>query len=255
MSISTPKSARHLRIAPPSDPNVRCRVLLGVAHDDETAPAPHELVESEVLEVAAVGEVHELREARGLARAARRRGTSDANTGPGRSLGSRPSRIAEPPTEPRIEDGQQERHRTRRVKAHVGAGSGTGNRDRGADVGTAGVRVTARLPVAIRLETRFLGRPIDILRSRAMTADRSRRYAGVKTNDAALRSCCASSDPVFRFSVNVHDRIRPEIWRIRRFETVLRRCGRERGDREVVQRIEAGQWVRLPRLRLLLAPR
>ena len=116
MSISTPKSARHFRIAPPSDPNVRLRILLRVADDDVAAAPAHQLVESEVVEVPAVGEVDEP--------AARRRLAEQLGEQvPQRERRSRtparilPARIAQPPAEPRVEHRQQERHRSRRVSS------------------------------------------------------------------------------------------------------------------------------------------
>ena len=59
MSISTPKSARHLADGAAERPERQVAVLFAVADDDVAAAAPHQLVQPQVVEVAAVREVDE----------------------------------------------------------------------------------------------------------------------------------------------------------------------------------------------------
>ena len=103
-------------------------VLPGIAGDDEPAAAPHQFVEAQVLEVAAVGEIHPLlvvgRHAEQLVEQLAQRQVGGLALPHGRE-----ARVAQPPAEPDVEDRHQEGQRGRRVVAHVGRGGGAGGGD------------------------------------------------------------------------------------------------------------------------------
>ena len=93
-------------------------VLLGVAHDDVVAASADQLVQPEIVEVAAIAQVDESAAPRGLAEQLgdQIRPRKDRARIP---AGTAPARIAQPPSEPGIKHGQQERHRSRGVVSHV----------------------------------------------------------------------------------------------------------------------------------------
>ena len=98
-------------------------VLPGVARDDEAAAAADQLVDAEVLEVPAVGEIDPRVAVGGHAEqlveqlAQRQPGACCRST-------CREARVAQPPAQPHVEHRHQERQRRRRVIAHVGRGGG-----------------------------------------------------------------------------------------------------------------------------------
>ena len=122
-------------------------VAAGVAEDDIAAAAEHHLVQAQVLEVTAVGQEH-VRIGEGgpgeqfvderLDAECRRRAR------PGRVAGH--AGIAEPDAQPRVEHGQQERHRARRIGAHVRADRGARGRQRLAERDPR--RICRRGPIA-----------------------------------------------------------------------------------------------------------
>ena len=150
----TPKSIRHLRITPARPAHRHLAVLFGVDGDDVRAAPADQLVDAEVLEVAAVRQADVARLVVGAAeqlleqveRADLRRRLAPRRREQ-RALGA-VARIADPPAEPDIEHGQQERHGRRRVVAHVRAGGGAGDGHRRAQAGTVRIGEAPRRPVA-----------------------------------------------------------------------------------------------------------
>src|SRR6516162_7850704 len=78
---------------------MRSRILAGVADEDEAAPPAHHLVQAQIFEVAAVGEIRAIALDRVISRA----------------------RIPQPPAQPDIEQGHDKTDQRRRVISHVWA--------------------------------------------------------------------------------------------------------------------------------------
>src|SRR5262249_11885471 len=123
-------------------------IATGIADDDEAAAPPHHFVKTEILEMAAVGDVDIGARVGGETERLvhQRHDGGRRPLVPERRCALRP-RIAEPPSEADIEDGHEEGDRRRGVVAHVRIGGGAGNRHSGAERDAVTVAILFAWPV------------------------------------------------------------------------------------------------------------
>ena len=110
------------------------RIATGIAHDDQAAAPPHHLVDAEVLEVTAVGQIDVLvRVGRQSEHLGQKRPDRNSWTVVLIRFLALLSRIAQPPAQPDVEQRHQEGDRRRRVIAHVRTSRGARDSHRGAE--------------------------------------------------------------------------------------------------------------------------
>src|SRR5579864_2251557 len=123
-------------------------ILTSVTRDDVAAAAPHQLVDTEILEVSAVRKIHEVAPLVGQAKQLTHE--VDESKFGRRAVGLFTRRIAEPPSEAHIEHRHEKGSSRRGVVSLVGTGGGAGNGHSGAEGNATELRVSvmARLAVA-----------------------------------------------------------------------------------------------------------